>query len=421
MDAAELAEPTTKPGEGAPLAAAIQGVARAGGHGRIDEVRYRRILIGTLGLTELVSFGVLQFAFSALLVPMEADTGWSRAVLTGGYSVGLVMAGAAAIPIGVWIDRRGPRAVMTAGSALAALLVFAWSAAASVPVYLAIWSGLGVCMAAVLYEPAFAVIGRWFREDRGRALGWLTMIAALSSTVFVPLTANLVEAYGWRGALRVLAVVLLVATVLPHALVLRPNPSEVGPHPQRRKDGLLGTLRSDAFRRCGVAFGFSGFTAIALYVHLVPLAVERGLSLQAAAMALGLAGLMKLPGRAAFTALAAGRSADRLAVGLLAVQAAGLGILLVVPGAAGIWLCAIAFGAGDGGLTPARAAVLGERFAPQSFGAMLGAMGLVLSVSRAAAPIGLSVLAGGIGYAGAMGVLFAGLVAAAAVLSRPSA
>jgi MFS family permease len=62
-------------------------------------------------------------------------------------------------------------------------------------------------MAAVLYEPAFAVIASWYRDpaERNRALLGLTVIAGFASVIYVPLAGWLVQTHGWRQALMVLA------------------------------------------------------------------------------------------------------------------------------------------------------------------------------------------------------------------------
>src|ERR687896_717903 len=83
-------------------------------------------------------------------------------------------------------------------------------------------------MAATLYEPALATLARWFERDRPRAVLLVTVAAGFASTIFLPLAAWLVDRVGWRPALLVLAGILAVATVLPHALLLRRRPEDLG-------------------------------------------------------------------------------------------------------------------------------------------------------------------------------------------------
>jgi MFS family permease len=132
--------------------------------------------VATLAVTETTSYGVLAYAFGVFLLPMQQELGWSRTALTGAYSLAIIVSGVAAIPVGRWLDRHGARTLMTAGSAGATVLVLAWAHVTDLVAFYAIWTGIGLVMAAVLYEPAFAVIATWFRDaaDRTRALLALT-------------------------------------------------------------------------------------------------------------------------------------------------------------------------------------------------------------------------------------------------------
>jgi MFS family permease len=84
---------------------------------------YGWVLVGVLGATEVISWGVLYYAFSVFLTPMETDLGWSRAETTGAFSLALVLSGFAAIAVGRWLDRRGARVLMTVGSCAGVVLV----------------------------------------------------------------------------------------------------------------------------------------------------------------------------------------------------------------------------------------------------------------------------------------------------------
>src|SRR5215207_11232045 len=118
----------------------------------------------TLAITETISWGIIYYAFTVFILPMEAELGWSKAQLTGGFSLSLLVAGGLAFPVGAWIDRHGSRLIMTLGSILASLLIVAWSQVTDLNMFYLIWVGLGVCAATVLYEPAFAVVATWFER-----------------------------------------------------------------------------------------------------------------------------------------------------------------------------------------------------------------------------------------------------------------
>ena len=174
-------------------------------------------IAGTLAVTETVSWGVLYYAFGVFLVPMQEELGWSRIALTGAYSVGLLVSALAAPLVGRWLDRHGPRALMTLGSTLGTVLFIAWASVEDLWVFYLVWVGIGLAMAATLYEPAFAVLAKWFERGRGRALLLVTLAGGLASTIFLPLSAWLVGAQGWRGALFALAAILALLTGVPAA------------------------------------------------------------------------------------------------------------------------------------------------------------------------------------------------------------
>src|SRR5918998_901178 len=195
---------------------------------------YGWAIAGTLAVTETASWGVLYYAFAVFLVPMQEELGWSQPALTGAYSLGLLVSGLAAPLVGRWLDRHGPRGLMTIGSIVGAALLLVWASVADLLVFYLVWVGIGLAMAATLYEPAFAVLAKWLERGRARALLLVTLAGGLASTIFLPLSAWLVGAQGWRGALLTLAAILAILTIVPHALVLRRHPADLGLLPDGR-------------------------------------------------------------------------------------------------------------------------------------------------------------------------------------------
>jgi hypothetical protein len=399
----------------------------------------RWIGVGALALTVTASYGVLLYAFPVLLPGMEAELGWSRATLTGGFTVAGLATAAAAIPMGRWVDRFGPRPVMTIGSVAAVLLVIAWSRATTPLGYYLTWGGLGVASAAVQYEPAFAAVAQWFRRSRARALWIITVAGGLASTIFVPLTAWLLLTGGWRHAVLWLAGVLVVCTVLPHALLLPAGRIAPEAHESEGAAGAGGpaspndemtpraALRSPSFGALTAAFALSAFLGMAVIVHFIPLLLERGHTWSLAGGALAGIGVAKLLGRLTFAPLLARTSSDRVALGYLGAQLLGVLLLWLVPGVAGVWAFVVLFGMGDGALTPTRAELMVQYVGLRDFGAITGGVAVVLAGARGLAPLAGSVAYGIWGGYGLTFPLAAGtLLASAALLGvagrlRPSA
>ena len=128
--------------------------------GRLD---YGWAVVAGLCVTETVSWGIIYYGFPVMLRPMEAELGFSRAEITGAFSAGLAVAALAGLPVGRWIDRHGARSLMTVGSILATALVVLWASSHTLLALYSVWILMGLAMAAVLYEPAFVVLTKWFR------------------------------------------------------------------------------------------------------------------------------------------------------------------------------------------------------------------------------------------------------------------
>lgn len=188
-------------------------------------------IVAVLAVTETVSWGILYYAYAVVQVPMGLELGASPAVLAGAFSLAVLLTGLAAVPVGRWLDVRGPRGLMTAGAIACTLLVAAWSQVHTVTGLYLVMAGIGLARAAVLYDPAFAVIVRWFHARRSTALLAVTVVAGFASTIALPASQSLIEALGWRRSLLVLAGVLATVTILPHWLVLRAHPADLGLHP----------------------------------------------------------------------------------------------------------------------------------------------------------------------------------------------
>src|SRR5579872_5024692 len=118
--------------------------------------------VSVLGITQILSWGAL-FYPPVLTVPLiAADHGWTKSFAIAGFSVGLLVGGLVSRHVGALIDRAGGHVVMPCGSLLGALGLVGLTAAQNAPAYFAVWIVLGIAMAATLYDPAFATLGRIF-------------------------------------------------------------------------------------------------------------------------------------------------------------------------------------------------------------------------------------------------------------------
>ena len=378
-------------------------------------------IVGALSVTETVSWGIVYYAFAVFLVPMQRDLGLSTAQLTGAFSLALLVSAVAGIAVGRYLDRHSPRGLMTAGSIAATALVLAWSQVHGLAAVYALWLGLGLVMAAVLYEPAFTVIAKWFgdADERRRALTALTLVAALASFIFLPVSQALIDAHGWRDALVILALILGAVTILLHALALRRPPVADGLHHHHTTSAAAATaLRSGPFWLLSGAFFLASLTGIAMTVHAIPFLLERGEDPAFAAFAVGLIGISQIPGRVLFAAAAARLPRPAAIATVFATIAAGIGVVVGLPGDTALLIGLVLLGMGNGMTTLARAAAVAELYGPAGYGTIAGVMGAVTTVARAAAPVAAALYAATAGYTTLLWTLAALATVAAALAYR---
>ena len=352
----------------------------------------------TLAITETISWGVLYYAFSVFIKPMETELGWSRAQLTGGFSLALLVAGAMAYPVGSWIDRHGPRLLMTAGSVGASVLVALWSQVDNLVAFYLIWAGIGVCTAAVLYEPAFTVIAVWFVKRRSQALALVTFAAGFASTIFLPLSNALLGLMGWRDAVLALAILLAVTTIPLHAIMLRRRPEDMNLAPDGGPSGQNSTsarqqaiklgdaLNSRVFWILTVAFSLAALGDRAIRIHFIPFLIDNGVTANAAAFAAGSIGFMQVAGRLVFAPLDTRLPATVMVSGVFALQAVALGVLIIGTSPALVWIFIIVFGASVGARTLARPSIIAELFGASYYGRISSVMQFFLTLVGAGAP-----------------------------------
>jgi MFS family permease len=337
---------------------------------------------------------------------MEAELGWSRAALSGAFTVALLVSGLVAPVVGRWIDRRGARAIMTFGSCLGTLLVLAWAGVRDLPLFYLLWAAIGVAMACTLYDPAFAVIARWFSgphaAGRAGAMMIVTLLAGLASTIFLPVAAWLVELQGWRTALLSLAAILAVTTIAPHALLLRHAAhAATNAHATTRADvaaSFRSLLRHPPFVWLAASFWLYGLASVGLGIHLVPYLSERGYPPTLAAVATGAVGAAQLLGRIAFAPLERRAPRRWLIAATLGAQPVAMLALLALPllpgpgavtATVGLYAFILLFGISRGAATLARATLIAGRYGPARFGAVNGALSLIVTFSHALAPVAL--------------------------------
>jgi predicted MFS family arabinose efflux permease len=352
--------------------------------------------VAAMSLAQLVSWGSLYYTFSLLMPALEADLGLGRVEVSGAFSAALLAGGVAGVQVGRWIDAGHGRAVMSAGSLLAGLMLLLLARVEGVAGLYAVWIALGAATAAVLYEPAFAILIRRWPDDYRRSLIAMTFLGGLASTVFIPLTAWLIEGLGWRRTCEVLAGLHLLLCLPIHWSMLAGEPPG-RPRAAAGTEGDAPTLRalatSPAFLLI-TAFlvGFMAFTS-ALSAHMVPLMREQGVPAAWAVAIPASIGAMQVLGRVVLFVFEGRIDPRRFDRAIPLLLPAAIALLLAGGGSVVAALAfAACYGIGNGLITIVKATSIAQYVSRERVAALSGMQQPAAALARAAGPILLASL-----------------------------
>ena len=160
---------------------------------------------------------------------MVREFGWSRAQVTSGNAISKLLIGPLFGFAAGWIvDRFGPRRLMMAGIVMAggALIGLAHMSALWMFYLFYIFNALGYVCGGPL--PNQVLLSRWFDKARGKAMGFAYLGIGVGGYLVLKLSPRLVEAFGWRGALQFLGI-LIILLALPLAYFVRDDPGSAAP------------------------------------------------------------------------------------------------------------------------------------------------------------------------------------------------
>ena len=354
------------------------------------------IAVIVLGILTLITYGTLYYGITLIGPRVVTETGWSPALVYGGFSLSMVVAAFCATPIGHTVDRRGGKLVITLGCLTSGLGFVLLALSRSPAVYLLAWGVIGLGMASTFYDPAFA------GTKARRAISAVTLVGALASTVFWPVGLWLLQSMDWRSLVLIYAALVgifcsaMVWFVLPHERPRHAESGETAPD-DPEAEPLSGRLRLQAIMLISFMITAHGLATNALSVHLVPTLDSLGLS-EAQAVAAGtVIGPSQAAGR--LVEMMFGGRYPVLALGLIATGLMPLAFCILFAGWMGssfglgaVMLFAICYGLSNGLLTIARGIIPLALFGREGYGRTLGLLAGPALVVKAGAPLVFAVM-----------------------------
>jgi MFS family permease len=250
-------------------------------------------LIGAIGFGPRAALGLF-------LTPMTAANSWSREVFSLALAIQVIVWGTAQPFVGAIADRFGSMRVLSAGAVLycIGLALMAYSRTpAMLDLSAGVLAGLGI--AGSSFTIVLAAFSKLMPPHmRSLAFGAGTAAGSFGQFLFSPLAVGFIEWFGWQHALVAFGFVTL--TMIPLSAAVRTPPMDLSSQHEASQQSLRHALVEAFGHRSYVllVLGFftCGFQLLFITVHLPAYLVDRGLSVDAGAWALGVIGLFNIIG-----------------------------------------------------------------------------------------------------------------------------
>lgn len=258
------------------------------------------------------------YVFGVFFRPMTEELHWSRGDFALANTVSVVVGGAIGFFVGPMVDGRHGRWLVMAGAVVAGISL---GSLAFISELWQFWVLRGVIYvigsAGISPLVVNATLSKWFVRQRGRAISIASMGLSAGAVVLAPAVAWVIEVYGWRSAWAVQGAVLLVALVIPAAVIIRRQPEDVGQLPDGETSApptasssmpvapARSALTEHQWTRAEAVrtkelwlliaiFGVGGLPASAIVLHLIPFLQDVGFSVAVAVFIVGFENLFAL-------------------------------------------------------------------------------------------------------------------------------
>src|SRR5882757_3835244 len=319
------------------------------------------------------TLAILSISFgSPLLIvvgmkPMQEALGTERSVLALAGALVWVGTGAGGVLMGWLADRIGVRATV----AIAASMMAAGLALSSLGPIWTLYVGQGLMVGFLgsggVYPPLLVYVSRWFDRRRGTAIALISSGQYVAGVVWPALFERIIASLGWQTLMVGFAVLVLV-TVLPATLLLKPTPLPVVPQhlPNLTAAGRrIGGMHPNLVQVLLCVAGFCCCIPMSVpQAHLVAFCSDVGISPATSATMLSVMLASAFIARQAWGALADRVGGLRTIMVGSACQALAISAFSLTHDEAGLFAVSAAFGFGFSGIIPAYSVAIRDVFPP---------------------------------------------------------
>jgi len=373
---------------------------------------YGWVVVAIAFITMAIGVSV-RSSFSLLFPPILAEFKWDRGVTAGIYSVGFLFSMLISPFVGSAMARFGPALVMSFGAVMVVGSLML-TAVAETQLHLFVTLGAGVVGGCVIlaYIGHSYLLPFWFERRRGLAIGIAFSGVGVGGMFIFPWVQSIIGEDGWREACWSMALLLLIVVLPLNLFFQRRRPEDMGLKPDghgrsRRKPAgpppadmvvdrawverdwsLASAARTSRFWWLSLGYFAGMYAWYSVLIHQTKYLVETGFSVEMAAFALGLVGLIGVTGQISLGALSdrIGREGawtlGCLAFGICYVL---LFALKVAPSPAMVYAMVAIQGLGYG-ISSVYPSIMAELFHSRRYGQIFGALGALSGLGAAVGP-----------------------------------
>ena len=348
---------------------------------------YGWVIAGVLFTCFTLTVGMLQYSYGVFVGPLEEEFGWTRAEVNVSLSF-FAITGLLAPVAGPILDRFGSSRVMMFSYLLLALSFLPRPWMTELWEFYALNMLMYAGMPGAIMLPVGKLIGIWFTEARGRAVGITAMGANFGGFIFSAQTRTLIDLTDWRATYFMFGVT--IAMLIPLiAFTIRETPrrpaevqQNAGPSPAAAvAEGMAArdAMRTKAFLLITLGLLLATIPYQSVLTQLIPHLEAEGMTSTSAAWVLSVLAVFGMAGKVLLGDLSDKFAARKVFVGSLFLQAIGLLVLINAGTSIYVWLVFVPiYGISFGGMGSLMTLLPLETFGIRAFASIFGLLSLLI-------------------------------------------